>query len=186
MNSQNRLDPERWVDKYADALYAFTVVRVSDSGIAEDLVQETFLSAWKAKDSYKGEASEKNWLYKICKNKIIDHYRKQKHAVVKISDREEDIFFDDIEHWTSETKPNDWGIDSEQPIQKKEFYSTLEKCKQKLKEIQQQVFVLKYMEDMDSDKICSLLGITSANYWVLIHRAKLHLRSCLEKNWINN
>ncbi len=186
MDIQHKLDPEKWVEKYADALYAFTIVRISDSGISEDLVQETFLSAWKAKESYKGEASEKNWLYKICKNKIIDHYRKQKNSVFIINDREEDIYFDEDAHWTTESKPNDWGIDPQQPIQKKEFYSTLEKCKQKLKEMQQQVFVLKYMEDMDSVKICSLLGITAANYWVLIHRAKLHLRSCLEKNWINN
>ena len=77
METKNKLQATHWVNNYSDALYKYTVVRVNDTGIAEDIVQETFLSAWRNKDNFKGEASEKNWLYKICKNKIIDHYRKK-------------------------------------------------------------------------------------------------------------
>ncbi|MEO7530302.1 MAG: sigma factor-like helix-turn-helix DNA-binding protein, partial [Sediminibacterium sp.] len=61
----------------------------------------------------------------------------------------------------------------------------LDGCKRKLQQVQQAVFSMKYMEDLDSTEICKALGITSSNYWVLIHRAKLQLRTCLEKNWIN-
>lgn len=185
MHNDHILEPDNWVDKYADALFAYTIVRITDKGLAEDLVQDTFLSAWKAKDSFKGEASEKNWLYKICKNKIIDHYRKKSHSIIKEDQSEEDRYFDEDAHWTASTQPNEWGIDYDQPIVKKEFYSTLEKCKQKLKDLQQQVFVMKYMEDLESESICKILGITASNYWVLIHRAKLQLRVCLEKNWVN-
>ena len=71
------LNPDQWINQYADALYSYTLPRVNDSAQAEDIVQETFLSAWKARDSYKGEASEKSWLFAICKNKIIDYYRKK-------------------------------------------------------------------------------------------------------------
>lgn len=185
MDNLSSFNPNEWVKKYADALYAYTVVRVSDTGIAEDIVQDTFLSAWKARDSYQGQASEKNWLYAICKNKIIDHYRKQSRNIVQLSNKEEGLYFDEVEHWSQEAHPKEWGMDYDQPVETKEFYSVLNMCKEKLKDIQQAVFVMKYMEDLDADEICKALNITSSNYWVLVHRAKLHLRKCMEKNWVN-
>lgn len=178
-------DPQKWVDNYADALYAYTITRIGDVQAAEDIVQNTFLSAWNARDSYRGQASEKNWLYAICKNKIIDYFRKKASSAHLVPAGEEALYFDDKDHWKKETAPKDWGMSATEPVESKEFYSVLDKCKQKLKEIQRSVFVMKYMEDIDSDEICRLLGITAANYWVLIHRAKLHLRKCLEKNWMD-
>jgi len=188
MNHQNtqhyQLQPNSWVDRYADMLYAYTLSRVSNASLAEDIVQETFVSAWKARDSYNGQASEKNWLYAICKNKIIDAFRKQAASPVVAGSAETDIYFDDAEHWKANTQPNMWGIDYSTTVETKEFYRILESCKSKLKDIQQKVFVLKYMEDNDAEDICKVLNITASNYWVLIHRAKLHLRKCLEKNWL--
>lgn len=182
-NNLTSFNPEKWVENYADALYAYTKARLNDVQQAEDIVQNTFLSAWKARDTYKGQASEKNWLYAILKNKIIDHFRKQSSSHIDLATGEEEMYFDDG-HWKEDAAPKEWGINTEQPVETKEFYSILDKCKQKLKDIQQSVFVMKYMEDMNADEICKQLNITSSNYWVLIHRAKLHLRKCLEKNWI--
>ncbi|MEY2903587.1 MAG: hypothetical protein RLY89_2693 [Bacteroidota bacterium] len=183
MENNYQLDPNKWIENYADALYGFCIVRVNNQSIAEDIVQETFLSAWKARETYNAVATEKNWLYAICKNKIIDHYRK-KGATITTETEDSDNYFDNEEHWTKEKQPNEWGLNGQTQLEKKEFYQVLANCKQKLKELQQQVFVLKYLEDFDSDQICNLLGISSSNYWVLIHRAKLQLRNCLEKNWI--
>lgn len=185
MNTIKALNPDCWVTNYADLLYAYSIVRINDAAAAEDIVQETFLSAWKARDSFHGEASEKNWLYAICKNKIIDHFRRQSSGIAKVVVREEHLYFNDADHWTTEKQPNNWTVDYTQPVETKEFYSVLEKCKQKLKDIQQAVFVMKYMEDIESDEICKVLQLTPSYYWVLIHRAKLHLRNCLEKNWVN-
>ena len=179
-------NPEQWVNKYADLLYAYTFARINDTGSAEDIVQDTFLSAWKNKESYKGDASEKNWLFAICKNKIIDHYRKISHQIARPTDFDaSDAFFDDKGHWTAEAGPVNWGVEDHQRLEKKEFYSILELCKKKLQQLQQSVFVLKFMEGQDSEEICKVLNITASNYWVLMHRAKLQLRSCLNKNWIN-
>ena len=80
---ENILTPDNWINTYGDALYSYTLARINDTGLAEDLVQETFLSAWKARESYKGEASEKSWLFTICKNKIIDYYRKKARDIVQ-------------------------------------------------------------------------------------------------------
>jgi RNA polymerase sigma-70 factor (ECF subfamily) len=181
------LNPDQWVNNYADDLYRFSLQRVSDSGLAEDIVQETFLSAWKARATFKGEASERSWLFTICKNKIIDYYRRKKREILESIQEISSggHFFDDSEHWIQANKPGDWGIEYQQRIDNKEFYIVLERCKNKLQHLQRTVFSMKYIEDIDSAEICKVLGITSANYWVLIHRAKLQMRACLEKNWIN-
>ncbi len=186
METNRKLNAENWIRDYSDALYKYTVLRVTDTGIAEDIVQETFLSAWRNRDNFKGEASEKNWLYTICKNKIIDHYRKKGSSIIKYAEADNTAsFFDETEHWSQENSPKEWGINYQQTVEKKEFYGILEKCKTKLQQMQQSVFVMKYLDDLDTEEICKVLGITSSNYWVLIHRAKLSLRSCLEKNWVN-
>ena len=177
--------PEKWVDNYGDELYRYAVVRVKDNGFAEDIVQETFLSAWRSKETYNGTSSEKNWLYAICKNKIIDHFRKQSSSSSIVVGKEEEMYFDSDAHWKSKDSPKDWNINYDRKVEAKEFYSVLENCKKKLKDIQQQVFVLKYMEELDTVEICDILKITQANYWVLIHRCKLHLRTCIQKNWLN-
>ena len=180
------LSPNEWIHNYADVLYAYAKPRVNDAQVAEDLVQETFLSAWKAKDGFKGEASEKSWLFTILKNKIIDHYRKKSKEIVATGSQTDatDAFFDEQDHWTTSNAPLTWTMPSD-GIQQKEFYTVFEKCRKKLQQLQQNVFVMKYMDDLDSDEICKELGITPSNYWVLIHRAKLGLRACLEKNWVN-
>jgi RNA polymerase sigma-70 factor (TIGR02943 family) len=185
MTFERSFSPDDWIDNYSDELFRYALSRVADTGFAEDIVQETFLSAWRARDTYKGEASEKNWLYAVCKNKIIDHFRKQANNIIKPSSAEEDIYFDGVEHWRSGPTPKDWGIHYGQPVETKEFYDVLGQCMKKLKEVQQSVFVMKYMEEQEAEDICKALNITPSNYWVLIHRSKLHLRGCLEKNWIN-
>ncbi|MCP9753534.1 sigma-70 family RNA polymerase sigma factor [Ferruginibacter sp. HRS2-29] len=178
-------DPDAWVDNYSDELYRYALSRVSDKGFAEDIVQDTFLSAWRSRETYAENASEKNWLYAICKNKIIDHFRKVSGNAIHLSSAEEDIYFDESEHWRANASPKNWPVDYHQYIETKEFYTVLEGCRKKLKSVQQSVFVMKFMEELEPDHICATLNITSSNYWVLIHRCKLHLRSCLEKNWLN-
>ncbi len=80
----SELNATRWVEQYSDMLYRFALPRVNDADIAKDLVQDTFLAAWRNAENFKGEVSEKNWLFTILKNKIIDYYRK---ASTRLTDR---------------------------------------------------------------------------------------------------
>lgn len=180
-----QLDATKWVNEYGDMLYRYALPRVNDSELAKDLVQDTFLAAWRNHDNFKGEISEKNWLYAILKNKIIDHFRK---AATRLTDSlpgmaDDDPYFDEAQHWKQVAYPTEWNTDSDGLITKKEFYEVLRNCKNKLKQIQDTVFTMKYLDGMDSEEICKVLNLTTSNYWVLIHRAKLQLRACLEKNW---
>lgn len=175
------------MEHYADLLFKYALIRVNDTEIAKDLVQDTFLSALKNLAGFRKEVSEKNWLFAILKNKIIDHYRSKASKIfTELRQHLEETahdFFDEEGNWKESAKPNEWEIDYSQNIETKEFYAVLEKCKQKLAELQNAVFTLKYLEDKKSDDICKELGISPSNYWVLMHRAKLQLRQCLEKNW---
>ena len=182
------LKPNNWIDNYGDALFAFALKRLNNNEAqSEDIVQEVFFSAWKNRESYNGTASEKTWLYTICKNKIIDFYRKQnKTQFISLDNNEEDeTYFTNDGHIQQAYKSfQQWGDKADDNIGNKEFYNILNNCKSKLKKIQEQIFSLKYLEDVDSSEICALLGISSQNYWVLMHRAKMQLRVCIEKNWI--
>jgi RNA polymerase sigma-70 factor (TIGR02943 family) len=180
-----QLNATKWVNDYGDMLYRYALPRVNDTETAKDLVQETFLAAWRNYDNFKGEISEKNWLFAILKNKIIDHFRKTSTRLTDslpiVSD--DDRYFDNMEHWTAASAPREWNVDANAVINRKEFYEVLSKCKSKLKEIQNTVFTMKYLDGLESEEICQELNISASNYWVLIHRAKLQLRACLEKNW---
>ncbi len=190
-NNQNTLNPAKWVDLYADYLYKFAYYRVNDDQLAEDLVQDTFLSALKAKNGYKGDAAEKTWLVAILKNKIIDHYKKastKNESPLKLSSEEApsyDYFFNsgNFGPWKKDTFPKNWA-GAENTYDTKEFYKTLEKCLSGLPEKWRGIFTMSLLDDNDAKLICKEFNLTSSNFWVIMHRAKLQIRACLEKNWI--
>ncbi len=172
-----------WVNDYSDQLYNYAVQRVKDRDDANDLVQDTFLAAWRSVDQYTGEASVKTWLFTILKNKIIDHYRRNANRQTTSLSNGEDHFFDEADHWREGYYPKNWKSEVEGRLETKEFYVVFDGCKNKLKEVHAIVFTMKYLDGLESEEICRVLGLTSSNYWVLIHRAKVQLRTCLEMNW---
>ncbi len=186
----HQLEPRNWVATHADYLYAYAIARINDEEQAKDLVQETFLAALQKVEKFEGKSSERTWLTAILKYKIIDIYRKKSSGLVVDADvqraeREQADFFDPEDgHWTSEHAPIAFGIDDHDPVVNKEFNSILQKCMQKLPALWLSIFTMKHMDDQSTDVICSELKLTQSNFWVIIHRTKLNLRACLQKNWI--
>ena len=180
---KKQYDVTQWVNEYSGTLFGYALQRLRDREVAADLVQETFLAAWRNVDTYNGEASVKTWLFTILKNKIIDYYRQVVSRQATFVQTGDDPFFDEADHWKDGVCPQDWGANPESHMHTKEFYSVLNGCKGKLKEIYSAVFTMKYLDDLQSEEICKVLNITPSNYWVIIHRAKTQLRSCLEINW---
>lgn len=184
------LRPSDWVKTYADYLYSLAFIKLGNKETAEDLVQETFLSAFKAKDQFKSGSSEKTWLTAILKNKIIDHYRKNdvlKHVSNYIADTEsgfeEHFFHANNGHWLADSGPLAWTELADEKLNRIEFNKIIQFCIQKMPSKLKPVFVAKFLDEMESDLICKEFNITSSNYWVIIHRSKLLMRSCLERNW---
>ncbi len=191
-------DPQCWVDAYADELYRFAFSRINNSEQAEDLVQETFFSALKNLDNFRRDCTEKTWLYNILRNKVTDYYRKNNRSEIRESNSGKEIdnehfyqrFFNSdgmfSGHWKAEAIPNHWDISADQDILSKEFMTLLKDCLSYLPYKQAEVFRLMNMEDFSTEEVCKELSVSASNLWVLIHRAKLQLRECLEKKGIDN
>ena len=187
------IDPVTWVDEYADYLFSYAISRVRNKELAEDLVQETFLSAVKAAKQFKGQSTERTWLTSILKNKVIDHWKKkstQNEVVIGTEEDDNSNYFENEGSrkgmWSMDARPKAWNTDYQTPVEQAEFYEILNGCIGKLPETTGTVFSMKNMEDMDAKEICKELNISSSNYWVLMHRAKLQLRECMEKNWFTD
>ena len=185
------IDPHQWVTHHADYLYNYAITRINEEEQARDLVQETFLAALERIDRFEGRSTERTWLTAILKNKIIDIYRKKSSSLKNISmdsdaeQNDQDFFDPNDGHWKKAHQPQPFGIeDTTDALNDKEFNSILKKCMQKLPGLWLSVFTMKHMDDESTDFICSELKVTPSNFWVIIHRAKLNLRACLQKNWI--
>ncbi len=180
------LKPDDWVKLHADYLFNYTITRVNDHDLAKDLVQETFFSGIKGQNNFRGQASERTWLVSILKRKIIDHYRKINSAKGKKEVRMN--FYDEGENkgsWLEERVPQSWDNESEKKIENDELKKALNDCISGLPEKYKMVFLLKTVQEYETEEICNELGITSSNLWVIIHRARLQLRKCVEENWFN-
>jgi len=177
-------DPAHWVDSYADYLYAYALNRLDDAELCRDLVQETFLAALEKLDEFRGESSERTWLTAILRYKVIDIYRKR-NAVWLGKDRAHDPepeFFDpETGHWTQAWAPRPMRIDSVDPALRKEMSILLQKCLERLPALWYSIFSMKHMDDEATDVICKAMKISAANFWVIMHRAKVNLRACLQK-----
>jgi len=181
------LDPAKWIDNYSDYLFRYTIIRINDHEISKDLVQETFFSGLKSAKNFEGKATERTWLISILKRKIIDHYRKKNskkgQAEVRMN------FYNDGENegdWIEERVPQSWDSEVEKKIENKELQHQIDLCVDKLPKKYAMVFRMKTIQEVDTEVICKELGISSSNLWVIIHRARMQLRKCLEDNWFNN
>lgn len=183
-------DPERWVDEHGDYLFKYALSRLRDPLKAEDAVQETFLAALKGGKSFQGRSAEKSWLVGILKNKVYDYYRKAGREasftdLEFYKDEESDRFVADgvfKDAWIHEAGPQEWNnpgasLDSEV------FWQTYRDCSNKLPKNIAMVFALREVDGMESKEICTTLNISESNLWVMLHRARMALRRCLEINW---
>jgi len=182
--SKNNLNPNKWIDLYADYLFNYTITRIDDAELAKDIVQETFFSGLKAMKNYRGDASERTWLVSILKRKIIDQYRKMNSKKGKAEIRVN--FYEDGDkkgNWLEECVPQTWDNEAEVNIESKELGAAINQCVEALPVKYRTVFKMKTIRNIDTDEICNELDISSSNLWVIIHRARLQLRKCMEDSW---
>jgi RNA polymerase sigma-70 factor (ECF subfamily) len=176
------------VGLYADYLYSYAITRIGDEEQARDLVQETFLAALERVSKFESKSSERTWLTAILKNKIIDIYRKKSKlpiaASIEVMEEDTQFFDPELNNWQKEHWPEPFGIGQDDPLQNKELKLILRNCMQKLPPLWLAVFSMKHVDDESTTTICSELKVSDAHFWVIIHRAKVNLRACLQRNWL--
>lgn len=185
------VDPERWVDEHGDYLFRYAIVRLRDESAAEDCVQDALLSALRSLASYGGRSNERTWLTGILKHKIVDHFRKRSREV-PLDPSETDLSeFDPLfarddefqDHWNDYLSPRIWRRSPDEALQENEFFGVLQKCMSKLPERVANVFSLREMNGLETAEICEILSLSTSNFWVMMHRARMALRRCIEINW---
>ena len=178
------LHPDTWVDRYADYLFNYAIGRVSDSEIAKDLVQETFLAGLKSAANYKGNATERTWLIAILKRKVIDYYRKINSKKGKAEVRINYSANGESEgDWLEEQVADPGSVRENDDIENEELGLAIHDCISKLPKKQSMVFTMKTIRGLSTEDICNELGINPSNLWVMVHRARTALMGCLNENW---
>lgn len=167
----------------------FAQLQLNNAHAAEDAVQEALVGALKNAKSFAGRAALKTWVFAILKNKIADVLR-SKHRTVDASsllhsdDEDEDFseLFDRKGFWLEDERPAQWG-NPHAALQQVQFWRMFELCLDALPGQQARVFMMKEFIELDSDEICQAVGIQVSNLHVMLHRARLRLRECLENRW---
>jgi len=179
-------DPAHWLDAHGDALYRYALARGVRRDAAEDLVQECFLAALRARERFEGAASERTWLLAILRHKIVDHYRRTESSRIGTGTAVEDDgprgilnrFFHDDGAWRR--APSTWKIVD--PVESREFLDLLDGCLERLPGPLASAFVLREVEGVELDAVLRRLAIAPGNLRIRLHRARLLLRDCLGKH----
>lgn len=170
-------------------MHKFAVLQLSDSHLAEDAVQEALIGALKNVNSFGGRAALKTWVFAILKNKIADVLRQKQRMVnatslLRENEEDEDFsaLFDQKQFWHADERPAAWA-NPETALHNGQFWHVFETCLENLPGKQARVFMMREFIELDSNEICVAVGITLSNLNVLLHRARIRLRECLENKW---
>lgn len=181
-------DPSE-IERHRSYLLRYASLQLRDAGAAEDAVQDTLIAGLEGLERYSGKSSVKTWLTGILKHKIIDHIRRQAREQPLIagdadSDRSEaetvDALFLEDGHWRQ--PPSHWG-DPDKALENKAFMAVFEQCAKNLPAKTARAFMMRELMELSTDDICKELDVSTTNCWVILHRARLNLRECLEMRW---
>ena len=178
------------IEAHRPYLVRYALAQLRDRDAAEEAVQEALLAALEGLTRFKGESTLRTWLTSILRFKVIDLQRRAiaDRARVELTDFAAeagdegwlDELFDETGHWRQ--SPQSWG-NPEAALDQRRFWETFERCLDRLPATGARVFFKREVMGEDTPVICEAEGITEGNCWVILHRARLALRTCLEKNW---
>ena len=181
------VDP-REIERFRGYLTRYALLQLRDPGAVEDVVQETLLAAIQGGARFSGKSTVKTWLTGILKHKIIDQVRRQLREQPLLQSEDDDRTEADIidalfkpdGHWLS--FPANWG-DPDNALEMKEFWQIFEMCSRLMPAKTARVFMMREVMELTTGEICKELDITATNCWVMLHRARLSLRECLQAKW---
>jgi len=175
------------LDAHRGYLLRVARLQLRDDTLAEDVVQETLLAALSG-STFSGKSSLKTWLTGILKHKIIDAIRRKQREPLLASTFDDECDIEDLDglfkapYGAWDSPPADWG-DPEQALNRRQFFDIMDFCLDKLPPNTARVFMMREVMGLESDEICKELAITANNLWVILYRARMSLRECLEQNW---
>lgn len=172
------------VEALRPQLLRFARVQMRNDAWAEDAVSETLLVALEKPQSFAGASQLKTWLIGILKHKLVDQMRRNMRdaSTTRPSDEPDldELCFAADGHFRD--SPQDWG-DPETALGERQFFEVLEACVGRLPNNLGRVFLMREWMELETGEICNDLGISPTNLGVMLHRARLRLRECLQVTW---
>jgi RNA polymerase sigma-70 factor (ECF subfamily) len=178
------------IESHRPYLLRYALSQLRDGQLAEEAVQEALVAALESVGTFGGKSSLRTWLTSILRFKVIDLQRRavtERHRFETADFANEnegwlDDLFDQTGHWRD--PPQAWS-NPEAALEQRRFWEAFEKCLDRLQPAAGRVFFKREILGEDTEAICKDEGITTSNCWVILHRARLGLRACLEKNWFD-
>jgi RNA polymerase sigma-70 factor (ECF subfamily) len=178
------------IEGHRPYLVRYALSQLRDAAQAEEAVQEALLAALEGIGRFEGKSSLRTWLTSILRFKIVDLQRRAvaDRANVELTDfaaegEDEgwlDDLFDETGHWRE--APRAWS-DPEASLEQRRFWEAFGRCLDALPATGGRVFFKREVMGEETGTICKDERITPSNCWVILHRARLSLRACLEKSW---
>jgi len=179
------LSPAAWVELHGDYLYNFAIGQVRDPLVAQDLVQDTFLAALKARERFSGNSSERTWLVSILRHKIMDHlrmqYRRPTIALDVGGEASDGDAWGESMVWVHEVAAD--CLEPHRRLELDEFRESLQQALGRLPARLAQVFEMYEMNECSGREVCEAVQISEQNLWVMLHRARKQLREELASWW---
>lgn len=170
-------------------LLSFARLQLRHATLAEDAVQEALTAAIEKDSTFKGDSGYETWVFGILKYKIMDALRQQKRQAgwLSLDDEPDDTGvdrqFQRNGRWQAEARPASWG-DPEAAFVSERFWQVFDACLLVLPNQTARVFTLRELMGLSTQEICAEFGISDRNCWVILHRARLKLRVCIEHGWL--
>ncbi len=188
--SQTVISAQALIAIRADML-RFARLQIGNRETAEDMVQEAIEAALRNQSSFSGNSSLKTWVFAILKNRIVDHFRQARRTVnfSSLVDEGEDwqesveTLFNERGRWRDEVRPVSWPS-PEESVQSRQFWAAFETCLEVLPPNASRVFMMREFLGLESDEICAQAKLSTSNLHVILHRARMKLRACLENGWV--
>jgi len=179
-------DLSRQIEALQPQLLRFARLQLRNDHWAEDAVSETIVAVLEKPQAFAGQSSLKTYLIGVLKHKIIDQLRAVRREVHVHSDdgeSDDDAFerlFQADGHFVD--APPDWG-DPLACLERREFFDVLQVCIERLPTNTARIFMMREWLELETADICKELAISASNCWVMLYRARMRLRECLELEW---
>ena len=178
------------IEGHRPYLVRYALAQLRDPQAAEEAVQEALLAALEALASFQGQSTLRTWLTSILRFKIADHQRRAVQERARFEEPAEpdaqawlDELFDETGHWRD--APRAWA-DPQAAFEQRRFWEVFERCLGRVPGAGGRVFFKREVLGEETDEICRAERITANNCWVILHRARISLRSCLELHWFGD
>lgn len=193
MDAQLRKSIAEEAAEYRPMLYRMALIQLKNADAAEDATQETLLAAVEKAATFEARSSLRTWLFAILRFKILDIMRDQSKSRKfssplptddrGIDDYETgafDVLFDANGCWLDAKDP--W-TNPQTVAEQEAFFKVLEACMTRLPARTSRAFLMREWLELEPSEICAKLGISQGNLRILLYRARMQLRLCLDLNW---